>query len=253
MVTQGGVHTPAAQARPTPQAPPQPPQCCALLVGSTHCPPQSTCGLVQVGATQVLPLHSLPPAQSPSEQHSKQPVEQHLLPLPHAVCAQAPLPVQTSVVHGSASLHCASVQESRDSLPQSLGFELAHWQSDPEQIAPALQIVPQAPQFFASPLRSTSQPSPAWPLQLANPARHDANPLLHFWFGPTGLPQLPQCCGSVLVSTHDAPQSVSVAPQLATHAVPSHTGVGAEHVAPQVPQFDGSVIELSQPGPLSQS
>jgi hypothetical protein len=179
MPTHGGVHAPAVQLRPAPHELPQPPQCFALLFGSTQPPPHRTCGAVQVGVTQLLPLHTLPPVQSPSAQHSKQPVAQHLVPVPQPECEHTPAALQLSVVQGSESPHWLPEQHSRQSLPQSLGVRVAHWQLDAEQMAPGLHTVLHPPQCCGSVVRSTSQPSAAWLLQLANPVRQLGSPFTH--------------------------------------------------------------------------
>jgi len=155
-------------------------------------------------------------------------------------------------VHGSESAQSVAEQHSRHSLPQSLGVEVAHWQLELEHTAPGLHALPQLPQWAGSLLRSTSQPSPAWALQLAKPVRHDGSPLVHFWFGPTGLLQPPQCCGSVLVSAHELPHFVSPEPQLSTQVVPSQIGAAVVHTVVHVPQCSGSVSAVSQPGLESQ-
>jgi len=251
--TQAGEQTPAAQLRPTPQSMPQPPQCFGSVFGFTQPPPHKSCGLVQVGATQVFPLHTLPPLQSVSTQHSKQPVEQHNVPLAQAEETHFPLPSQLFVVHGSESAQCAAEQHSRHSLPQSLGVEVAHWQLEPEQTAPGLQAELQAPQCSGSLVRSTSQPSAGWLLQLANPLRQEGCPLKHCWLVPTGWLQPPQCSGSLAVFTQEFPHLVSPLPQESTQDVPSQIGAEELHTVVHEPQCFGSVRAASQPGLESQS
>ena len=64
-------------------------------------------------------------------------------------------------------------------------------------------------------------------------------------------PQPPQCCGSLLVSTHEPPQRSSPPPQSATQLPPLHTGVPPLQTRPSIPQFIGSVAKSRQVPPTS--
>ena len=61
--------------------------------------------------------------------------------------------------------------------------------------------------------------------------------------------QLPQCAGSLTVSTHDEPHIVAV-PQFATHAnvdPESEQSEPPEHIVPHAPQFVAVFTRVSQP------
>jgi hypothetical protein len=157
------------------------------------------------------------------------------------------------VVQEFPSEHCEASQHSRQSLPQSFGVVTAQRQDAPAQIAPGLQPAPQAPQLVRSLVISTSHPSVALPLQSAKPARQTGVPPEHCWFGPTGESQPPQCRVLERGSMQEPPQRVWFGPQPVTHFVPSQAGVALPQEAPQLPQFEGSLAGVSQPGAVAQS
>jgi hypothetical protein len=59
------------------------------------------------------------------------------------------------------------------------------------------------------------------------------------------LAQPPQCCGSLLVFTHELPQAVSPAPQPARHMAFEHT-CEPVHALVHEPQWVGSVLRFTQ-------
>jgi len=70
------------------------------------------------------------------------------------------------------------------------------------------------------------------------------------------MPQLPQFVGSLVASTHEAPQRVGVgAEQPVEQAPPAHTGVAPTHARAQAPQVVAAARSASQPfaGSPSQS
>jgi hypothetical protein len=111
---------------------------------------------------------------------------------------------------------------------------------------------PQPPQFTTSEVVSTSQPFPAWPSQLANPASHEARPQaaaaqpgVPFATAGQALPQLPQFAALVSVSTHPPAQQVPPAPQAVPQAPQCRSLVArSTHAPPQ------QVSPLQSPSPL---
>jgi len=146
--THWGVHWPVAQVRPGPQELSQPPQFAASLFGFTHAVPQRIEGGVQVGRTQLFELHTLPPLQSASLQHSKHPCcpQQRPPPAHGAENTQVPAELQVSVEHWSPSLQSSALQHWRQLVPQSFGVLAAHAHAELAQIAPGLQALGQLPQ-----------------------------------------------------------------------------------------------------------
>ena len=181
VVTHFGVHWPVLQLRPGPQSLLQPPQFLASPLGSMQVVPHRICGGMQLGKTQTLALHTLPPVQSPSPQHSKHPCCAQQRPPPaHAVeNAHVPPALQLSVVQRSPSLQSAAPQHCRQLAPQSLGVLAAHAHTELLQIAPGLQALGQLPQCAGSLRVSTSQPSGVWLLQLAKPGTQLGTPATH--------------------------------------------------------------------------
>ncbi len=157
-----------------------------------------------------------------------------------------------------------------------------------EQIDPAAQTCPQAPQLFTSRLRFVSQPFVRLPSQLPKPAEHvpvqtTAVPLnVHtpkkfaaaqasptalpvqmscatthepFEHTPDGqcVPQVPQLFGSVLVLTQLLAQIVCPGGHAVAVAHPPLMQVWpSEQVLPQAPQFEGSIAGTTQ-SPLQRS
>jgi hypothetical protein len=151
------------------------------MLGSTQLMPHRICGGVHVGSTQRLALQTLPPLQSASPQHSKQPCwAQQRPPEAHAAeNTQVPAPSQLSAVQRSPSLQSFAVQHCRQLVPQSLGVLAEQAHTDAAQIAPGLQALGQLPQWSGSLRVSISQPSLATPLQLAKPGAQVGAPAAH--------------------------------------------------------------------------
>jgi hypothetical protein len=248
MATQCGVQTDFEHVRPLPQTLPQPPQLLASFVGSTHLELHAICGAEQVKLTHWLPVHTLPPVQSPLLQHSKQPVPaQQTPPLAHSVEDTHTPPLQLSAVHESPSLHCASLQHCLQAAPQSFGVLGAHAHWPDWHSAPLLHATSQLPQCPASVWTFTSQ-SPGLASQSPKPAMQVGLPPAQIWFEPTALPQPPQLFESVLVSTQEAPQAVRPFPQPVLQLTPSQAGMSFGQLTSQAPQCAGSVAGVSQPG-----
>jgi hypothetical protein len=253
-VTQDGVQVPEAHARAVRQSLPQAPQLVALS-RSTHCPPQRTCPATWQPGTQALPEQTMfAPAQSASLQHWKHAIWLQQTPPPAQVTGAAHDPPEhTSVVQPLASLQSLSPQQARQSAPQSRGVAGAHAQALDPHAAPALHACVQAPQCDASLVVSVSQPSSALPSQSPKPTSHAIWPAWQCWCASAAWVQLPQWAGSLVRSTHDAPQRLRPPVQPATHFVPSHSAVGFVQVVPHVPQLVALDFEASHPtlgGPL---
>jgi hypothetical protein len=106
MVTHLGVQLLEAQLRPSPHLLPQPLQLLASEVGSMHFCPHAILGGTHVSVMHWLPLHTLLSVQSPSPQHSKQPVPAQHLPPPAQVAPELHTPLlQMSAVQELPSLH----------------------------------------------------------------------------------------------------------------------------------------------------
>jgi hypothetical protein len=85
----------------------------------------------------------------------------------------------------------------------------------PWQVEPALQPLPQVPQF-----RSSVSTLVHAPLQSVSPAGHVVvqTPLAQAWPAAQTVPQAPQLALSVPVFVHACPQSVSPAEHVATQS-----------------------------------
>jgi len=114
---------------------------------------------------------------------------------------------------------------------------------------------PQVPQFAAVVRVSTSQPFAMLPSQSAKPGRHwmpQVPPAQRGAVEPIGdgagtvhtVPQVPQLFTSVVVSTQDEPQRVSLARHPVEQPAVPHTGVATPQVVAHAPQFAGSVAAV---------
>ena len=85
------------------------------------------------------------------------------------------------------------------------------------------------------------------PLQSVSPGRHAQAPFRQYWEAPHWVPQAPQCCGSFFRSRH-VPLQV-VRPGSQAQAPVAHVSNVGLQVAPQAPQFLGSVTRFAQMPP----
>jgi len=106
-----------------------------------------------------------------------------------------------------------------------------------------VHVVPHAPQFFGSFVRSTHVP-----LQLVVPGGQPHVPKLHRSAAPHAFSHAPQWSSSLAGSTHDAPHCVRPAAHVAEHTPRLQTSLGPQ-VVPQDPQFCGSVSRFAQKSP----
>lgn len=216
------------------------PQCCASVAVSTQVPPQAVSGAGQLAA------------------HAKPPL------VVGAHTGVAPLQLVPHAPQLVAALACAS--QPFVPLPSQSRRPGAHVSTrhvpDAHEVS-ALALAHAAPQLAQSlaVLTERSQPSPALPLQSAQPASHTAaphTPAAHVgaaWTARQGRSQAPQSLSVLVVSTQRVPHITAGATQAATQPVALQSGVAPLHVVAQAPQLVALESDASQPfaGSVSQS
>jgi hypothetical protein len=265
----------------------QPPQWLTDVCGSSHDRPQRNCPVAQPDThapviaehTGVAAEHALPhrphdvvavsDASQPLAALMSQSAKPMLQVIPHVPIVHVAVELAASghvLPHAPqlAALVRVLVSQPLTALPSQSAKPSAqavwHRPIAHEAVAfgPAVQTVPQAPQFMVLARVSVSQPLAALRSQSAKPASHTSPhaPIRHARVAWTpaahAMPHMPQWFASDCGSTHSAPhRSCPLAQPVPHTSAPSvvrvQSGVPPAHAMPHMPQFELPLSAASQP------